>query len=318
MHLVRFLRYKSGPRPARSGTASRGARGLAALSVIGLLAAGCGTERAGDQQDNEPSTRRAALAPEARALLTQARHAERAQARKEAVAKRWGLDAVPLEAPEPPDVKPELTTEPWFSQGGGKDLPQAVSRVPTDQKVVFLTLDDGYEKDPDFLRMMDDLKIPYSAFLSDYLAKDGAGYAYFRQAQQLGNGVHNHTLHHRYLPGLSTEDQRTEICGQQDNLTRELGHTPRLFRPPYGDFTLDTLKVAASCGVQVFPLWATEAFPDHFDYSREDQKLHPGDIILSHFRGREDWKATMPDLVRNVLNTATRQGYAVARLEDYM
>ena len=33
---------------------------------------------------------------------------------------------------------------------------------------------------------------------------------------------------------------------------------------------------------------------------------------------RQDWKGTMPDMIRRFLNTVTAEGYAVARLEDYL
>ncbi|GAA3186212.1 MULTISPECIES: polysaccharide deacetylase family protein [Streptomyces] len=316
MQLIRLFSHSGCPGPGRP--TARRTRTLAAFGALSLLAVGCSAAATPSPQDNAPAHGRPAVAPAARALLTQAKLIERAQARRDAVAARWGLDEAPLEPPEPPAAKPRIATEPVFARGDGPDLPVALSRVPTDRKIVFLTLDDGYDKDPEFLRMAKELNVPYSAFLSDYLAKAGKGYGFFRTVQQQGNGVHNHTLHHPYLPGLSDAEQRKEICGQQENLTREMGRTPRLFRPPYGDYTHETLKIAASCGISVVPLWAEEFFPDRVDYSRGDGKLHPGDIILSHFRGRDDWRATMPDLLRNVLRTATEQGFAVARLEDYV
>ena len=290
------------------------ARGLAALCALGLLAAGCGTIATDGQQDNEPAGSRMA-APAARALVTQARILERAQAREVAAAKHWGLDTAPLSRPRPPARKPFLASEARYSRGG-PGLPPVISRVPTDDKVVFLTIDDGDEKDPEFVRMMRELDVPYSAFLSDYLVS--ANYGYFRGMRKLGNGVHNHTLHHRYLPGLDADGQRKEICGQQDILQREIGERPRLFRPPYGNFTEETLHIAGSCGVEVVPLWTQEAFPDRMEYRDLDQRLHPGDIILTHFRGRHDWPGTMPDVARRVVRTATEQGFAIARLEDYV
>ena len=175
-------------------------------------------------------------------------------------------------------------------------------------------LDDGAEKDPAFLRMMRDLKIPYTAFLSDYLVKED--YGYFKRMQKSGVVLNNHTLNHRYLPGLSYEGQRREICGMQDTIQKRYGKRPELFRPPYGNYNRDTLRAAKSCGVKAVPLWASEGFARHMEWREWDKDLHPGDIILTHFRGREDWKGTMPDMVRTVLKTVTAKGYAVARLED--
>nr|WP_063738257.1 MULTISPECIES: polysaccharide deacetylase family protein [Streptomyces] len=233
-------------------------------------------------------------------------------------ARKWGLARPPLEAPAPPAVKPKITTRKGF-ETHGKGLPPVFTTVPTKQKIVFLTIDDGAEKDPDLLRMMNELRIPYSAFLSDYVVKDDYGYfARMQKSQKSGVSLHNHTLNHRYLPGLSYEQQKREICGMQDVIEKRFGKRPPLFRPPYGNYNEDTLRAAKSCGVKAVPLWASEAFPDHMEWREWDRDLHPGDIVLTHFRGKEDWKGTMPDMIRRVMNVITSKGYAVAKLEDYV
>lgn len=234
-----------------------------------------------------------------------------------ALAKKWGLERPPLTAPPPPVVKPHITTREGFEVEGGDDsLPPVFTTVPTKERIVFLTIDDGAEKDPELLQMMDELDIPYSAFLSDYLVR--SSYGYFGEMQRLGTGLNNHTLNHTRLPGLSYEEQKNEICGQQDIIAKEYGQRPRLFRPPYGNYNGDTLRIAKSCGIKAVPLWNAEAFPDRMEWRETDQDLHPGDIILTHFRGPKDWNGSMADLVRAVMKTITDKGYAVARLEDYV
>ncbi|MCZ9338685.1 polysaccharide deacetylase family protein, partial [Streptomyces sp. TRM76130] len=61
-----------------------------------------------------------------------------------------------------------------------------------------------------------------------------------------------------------------------------------------------------------------EVFADHWDYREWDREIHPGDIVLTHFRGTKDWDGTMRDMVRSFLDKVTAEGYAVARLEDYL
>ncbi|MGW4083784.1 polysaccharide deacetylase family protein [Streptomyces sp. NPDC004822] len=244
--------------------------------------------------------------------------AQEAHAARVAAARRWRLARVPLVPPPPPEVKPRITTRKGFEVDGPDEpgLPPVFTTVPTNQKVVFLTIDDGAEKDPAFLRMMSDLKVPYSAFLSDYVIKDD--YGYFRQLQRAGAGLNNHTLHHRYLPGLSYRGQQYEICGMQDVMKERFGERPVLFRPPFGNYNRDTLRAARSCGVRYVALWNEEVFVDRWDYREEDRRIRPGDIVLSHFRGRDEWKGTMPDMIRRFLDKVTAEGFAVARLEDYL
>ncbi|MFD4692446.1 polysaccharide deacetylase family protein [Streptomyces sp. NPDC058463] len=292
-------------------------------ALVALLAAavasGCAAESGGGAVRGEPPAGQpgaAAQAGPAPAADTRAERLKREQAARAAAAKKWGLAKVPLAAPAPPAVKPRITTREGFEVEGGEELPPVFTTVPTKERIVFLTMDDGAEKDPELLRMMTELKIPYSAFLSDYVVSDN--YGYFKEMQARGVTLSNHTLNHRYLPGLSKADQRREICGEQDKIEKYFGTRPTLFRPPYGNYNRDTLRIAKSCGVEAVPLWNAEAFPDRMEWRQWDRDLHPGDIILTHFRGRVDWKGSMADMVRQVMKTVTDKGYAVARLEDYV
>ncbi|GGL59819.1 hypothetical protein GCM10010095_51200 [Streptomyces anthocyanicus] len=256
-------------------------------------------------------------APPARAVDGAAK-AREARAALAAAAKRWKLDKVPLTAPAPPAKKPEIEAREGFEVDGQEEdgLPPVFTTVPTKEKVVFLTIDDGAEKDPAFLRMMSELKIPYTVFLTDEEIKDD--YGYFKKMQARGITLNNHTLSHPYLPGLSYEDQKREICGMQDVMEKHYGKRPVLFRPPYGNYNRDTLRAAKSCGIRYAPIWSEEVYVDHWEYREWDQDLHPGDIVLTHFRGENDWDGTMTDMVRRFLDRITADGYAVARLEDYL
>lgn len=318
MQLVR-QKEKRTKNPNRSGAA-------VLVALLGAaLACGCGQDPPAPDHHSHRSAAggggRAAAGPAPQAapvgaLLAYAEHLKRRQAQRVAVARKWGLADVPLVAPAPPAEKPRITSRAGFEVDDGDELPQVFTTVPTKERIVFLTIDDGAEKDPHLLRMMDELKIPYSAFLSDFLASED--YGYFAAMQKRGVTLNNHTLTHPYLPGLSYAQQKEEICGQQDRMEKHFGKRPVLFRPPYGNYNRDTLVIAKSCGIRAVPLWAEEAFPDHVDWREWDRDLHPGDIILTHFQGREQWKGTMADMVRTVMKVITDKGYAVARLEDYV
>ncbi|KPI22322.1 polysaccharide deacetylase [Actinobacteria bacterium OV450] len=296
-----------------------GPRGRVGVALAALLVAALGTA-CGSAADTAPARKggKAADTPAgaAGAVANPAEQLKTAQQALVAAAKKWKLARPPLIAPPAPKTKPEISTRDGFEVEGQEDLPPVFTTVPTEDKVVFLTIDDGAEKDPEFLKMMKELKIPYTAFLSDYLVRDN--YPYFKEMQAAGVTLNNHTLNHRYLPALSYEEQHEEICGQQDTMQKQFGKRPTLFRPPYGNYNQDTLRAAKSCGIKAVPLWNAEAFVNRMDWREWDRDLHPGDIILTHFRGREDWKGTMPDMIRHVMKTVTDKGYAVARLEDYL
>ncbi|MBA6434000.1 polysaccharide deacetylase family protein [Streptomyces sp. GMR22] len=226
--------------------------------------------------------------------------------------RRWGLDRPLIPPPRPPRVKPPLAAM-WPPVPG---LATVIRRVATTDRVVFLTLDDGIEKDPAFIDQARDLGLPFTQFLEDEVIGDH--YDYFRRLRELGNRIGNHTLTHPKLAGEDYAFQLHEICGQQDVLHYRLGLEPHLFRPPYGDYDWNTLRAAADCGLGKVVLWRAEMEPDGLVY-RSGGGLRPGDIILAHFRGPDMLKgATMTDMITSLLREVQAQGFAVARLEDYI
>ncbi|MFD9794814.1 polysaccharide deacetylase family protein [Streptomyces sp. NPDC059070] len=221
--------------------------------------------------------------------------------------RKWGLKPL-APAPAPPAEKP-------VKRKAG-EVP-VISDVPTKQKIVFLTFDDGAEKDPKFVEMMRDLKIPFTMFLTDAVISSDKGY--FKPLQQLGNTIQNHTLTHPNMRTESPSQQHRQICGQQEKLTKEYGTAPRLFRPPYGNWNEATRTAAKACGLQTIVLWRESMQIQNMQYQRGDKKLHPGDIILAHFRGKSELKGhTMTEMTANMLRHIQEQGFAVARLDDYV
>ncbi|WSD15643.1 polysaccharide deacetylase family protein [Streptomyces phaeochromogenes] len=302
------------PAPTRPWTKNHRSRTTITLLTVTALAAGCA--EATSTTVKPAAGQQLLKAPPARAMDAYATKLRQESSARATAAKRWGLTKPPLPAPPAPKKKPAISTRNGFEVDDHEGLPPVFTTIPTKDKVVFLTIDDGAEKDPVFLRMMSELKIPYTAFLSDYLVKED--YGYFKKMQDRGVVLNNHTLNHRYMPNLSYERQKQEICGMQDVIEKRYGKRPALFRPPFGSYNEDTLRAAGTCGIKAAPLWNEEVFVDRWDYRELDRDLHPGDIVLSHFRGKEHWKGTMPDMVRRFLKLVTDKGYAVARIEDYL
>ena len=116
--------------------------------------------------------------------------------------------------PPPPAVRP-VTLNP--------SDPTVFSRVPLTDKVVFVTIDDGIEKDPRFIQMVRDFQVPITISLADVLIRDD--YAYFEKLYETGYvSIQNHTVTHPLdMPALSAARQLDEIAGQQEKLRRSTG-----------------------------------------------------------------------------------------------
>ncbi|WUC68670.1 polysaccharide deacetylase family protein [Streptomyces sp. NBC_00667] len=226
--------------------------------------------------------------------------------------RKWGLNAPVQYAPKP-SQKPQI---PQAAPG----KPAVIDRIPVapTDKVVFLTFDDGAEKNPQFLKMAADLKLPISMFLTDNVAS--SDYGHFQTLRDNGSGstINNHTLTHPNLRTLGFAAQKKEICGQQERLEKRFGTKPTRFRPPFGNYNDDTLKAASECGISQVILWRVSMQITGFQYA-EGSALRPGDIILAHFRGPSELKGeTETQMTANMLKRIQEQGFKIARLEDYL
>ncbi|WP_327316617.1 polysaccharide deacetylase family protein [Streptomyces sp. NBC_01235] len=278
---------------------------LACLLLTTVFATGCAAETSADASADSPSAAPGSSTPSTHAPRGDAG----APAGTAAAYRKWGIK--PLAAPPAPPA-----AKPVGQAAAGSGVP-VISEIPTKEKIVFLTFDDGAEKDPKFVTMMRELKIPFTMFLTDAAIR--ADYGYFEPLQGLGDSIQNHTLTHPNLRTLGASAQKLEICGQQKKLKDRYGTAPRLFRPPYGNWNEDTRAAAASCGLEKIVLWRESMQIKNMQYQRADKKLHPGDIILAHFRGPSELKGTtMTEMTANMLRHIQEQGFTVARLEDYL
>ncbi|MFC9061825.1 polysaccharide deacetylase family protein, partial [Streptomyces sp. NPDC057074] len=148
-----------------------------------------------------------------------------------------------------------------------RNLPPVVDHVRTTDRVVFLTYDDGAERDPRFTALVRERRLPVTLFLTDSVA--GPAYGHFAGLRSVGASLQNHTLDHRSLRGLPYAGQRAEICGQQTKLRSRFGVRPHLFRPPHGTYDTTTLRAAADCGVTAVVMWRASLNADgHLTYTR--------------------------------------------------
>ena len=276
--------------------------------ALGMLASGCGGG-APPVTGGPPTTAPPSAATGAPAAGQSATRAPAAVPAAPAWAK-WNLGPLPAAPPPPADKPVKLTAT--------GPVP-VLSDVRTADRVVFVTIDDGAEKDPRFVEMLTDLGVPVSMFLTRDIVRDD--YGYFKPLQALGNHIHNHTVDHPVMSAVPPEKQRSEICDDQAALTQQYGVAPLLFRPPYGDGAHSAALNTAvqQCGPRAIVLWRESMQIHDMQYQAADKKLKPGDIILAHFRGPKDLKGeTMTQMFGELLRRIREQGFAVARLEDYI
>jgi peptidoglycan/xylan/chitin deacetylase (PgdA/CDA1 family) len=96
---------------------------------------------------------------------------------------------------------------------------------------------------------------------------------------------------HAHLPTLSAARQRAEILGPVARLSQTYHRPATLFRPPYGEYTPDTVRIAEDAG-QKFVLWSVvsgDPDPNLTAAAIErdvEQRVRPGSVIIFHANGR--------------------------------
>jgi peptidoglycan/xylan/chitin deacetylase (PgdA/CDA1 family) len=181
--------------------------------------------------------------------------------------------------------------------------------IPTTQPVAFLTIDDGWVKDPRAVQLLRAAHIPVTLFLSINAIRDNP--AYFSQLQAAGATIEAHTVTHQNLKGKPYGVQNTEVCGSANQLATLYGTRPVLFRPPYGDKDYTTLRVVHDCGMKAAFYWKETVNGGVVRYQTGHQ-IQAGDIVLMHFR---------PTFVADfmaALQAIQAAGLTPARLEDYI
>ena len=213
----------------------------------------------------------------------------------------WKLSDVPQFAP-PPAPEPIVLPE-------GDEVP-FLSRVPVTRPVAFLTIDDGYLKNPEAPKLLAAAGIPVTLFLTTDAIQDNV--PFFDNLRTYGAVIEAHTISHPELSGRSYGFQKHQICDGTDRLAQWYGRRPVLFRPPFGDKDHTTLRVAKECGLRAAFMWKETVDKGIVRFQDGNTTVLPGDIILMHFR-----PAFVKDFLA-ALRAIHDAGLTPALLEDYV
>jgi peptidoglycan/xylan/chitin deacetylase (PgdA/CDA1 family) len=189
----------------------------------------------------------------------------------------------------------------------GSEL-KPIYRIDTNDKVAFLTIDDGWEKSSAIRDRIEASEIPVTTFITTQAIGDRA--PFFERVSRWGS-IQNHSISHQRF-GASNTNLRQEICGAQRRITRTFGTQPWMLRPPYGDAANSprVRSVARSCGITHIVMW--DALVWNGRPAFRDKGLKPGSIILLHFN-----KYLEKDLAV-ALRLMKKAGLKPANLDDYL
>ncbi len=189
-------------------------------------------------------------------------------------------------------------------------LPPVIRSVKTNDKVVFLTFDDGYSDSAKTAKILRKFDVPVTSFLTQAAISSNRDY-FQALSEQDGQAIQNHTINHPSLPGLDQAGQENQICATSDAYAKWTGTRPWMLRPPYGSYNETTRAAAAACGIDYIVNWNVSLPAGHLRYAAGSQ-LQSGDIILSH------WRDDLPRHLKRALRDIRNQGFKIGALQDYL
>jgi peptidoglycan/xylan/chitin deacetylase (PgdA/CDA1 family) len=216
-----------------------------------------------------------------------------------------------------PAPKPGSWTPPKPAVDG---LPTVINKIDTQDKVVFLTIDDGYEYDSQFVDIVRKERVPILTFLTTTYVRGEA--QYFWAMRNAGSQIEDHTVTHPNMATLPLESQQREICQSADTIAAQYGRRPTLFRPPFGSYNTLTRQAAKACGMKAILLWSAEFYNGTSGpgvgfngFARGDGAgtgFRPGDIVLMHYR------KGLAGQFQTILGWIKQQGFRPAAVQEYL
>ena len=205
-------------------------------------------------------------------------------------------------------------TQEYLSQYGAYYLGE------TDEKVLYLTFDCGYENG-------------YTEQILDALKKHSAPAAFFvvgnmvetapdiiRRMAAEGHIVGNHTYHHPDMSGISELNAFQRELDSLAELYQQTTGKPlsRFYRPPQGKYSEENLKQAQALGYKTvfwslaYVDWNTDSQPTAEQaYAKLLPRIHDGAVVLLHSTSR-----TNAEILDDLLTRWEDMGYRFASLEE--
>lgn len=197
---------------------------------------------------------------------------------------------------------------------------QAHYAADTEEKIIYLTFDAGYENGN-------------TAAILDALKKHHAPAAFFLVGNYLetspelvkrmvaeGHTVGNHTFHHPDMSKIAAKEDFQKELQDLENLYQQVTGQPlkKYYRPPQGKYSEANLKMAKEMGYHTFFWslayvdWYEDKQPTHEEaFQKLLGRIHPGAIVLLHSTSR-----TNGEILDELLTKWESMGYQFHSLDE--
>lgn len=190
----------------------------------------------------------------------------------------------------------------------------------TDEKVIYLTFDAGFENGntPAILDALKKHNVPATFFVvGNYISTSPD---LVKRMVAEGHTVGNHTYHHPDMSKISTQESFAKELQDLEKLYQETTGQPmtKFYRPPQGKYSESNLKMASDLGYHTF-FWSL-AYVDWYEDKQPTKeeafkkllgRIHPGAIVLLHSTSK-----TNGEILDELLTKWEEMGYQFKSLND--
>lgn len=190
----------------------------------------------------------------------------------------------------------------------------------TDEKIIYLTFDAGYENgntEP-ILNALKKHQAPATFFVVGTYVKENPDL--IKRMKEEGHIVGNHTYHHKDMSQISTVETFQEELQSVEALYKEITgeEMAKFYRPPQGKYSESNLKMAKDMGYKTF-FWSL-AYVDWYQdkqptkeeaFDKLLSRIHPGAIVLLH-----STSSTNASILDELLTKWEEMGYTFGTLND--
>ena len=211
--------------------------------------------------------------------------------------------------------------QPPTGPAGDKQLQQydAAYLGDTDQKVIYLTFDAGYENGSTetILDVLQKHDAPAAFFLvGNYIQKNGD---LVRRMVDEGHIVGNHTMHHYDMSKLTDKAAFAKELQELEAVFKEVTgkELPKFYRPPQGIYSQENLQAAKELGYKTvfwslaYADWDNNAQPTKEQaFDKLLPRIHNGAVVLLH-----STSATNAAILDELLTKWEAMGYTFASID---
>jgi len=136
-----------------------------------------------------------------------------------------------------------------------------------------------------------------------------------KEIDRRGFEIGNHSVNHPQMTKLLEAQMVSEINGVNESIYALIGKTPRLFRPPFGDYNDTVVKTLKSNGMLAIQ-WSVDSL-DWKEYGRTQlcervlKNIKNGDIVLFHNNAKYT-----PEALPYILEQIQAKGYSICTVGE--